>query len=462
MATQIAEPNDIPSGSITDETANNYEILVYQKAQDNAGIKRMAIAGWKTYLNYDSGKTGRLASFIGVDPDYHWDDPTAGDYSGTKVTQRIQALSDKIGLNTEPAVVTETLLDKVTTLQNEVETTDTGLLDRVTNIEDTIGTPSGGSGTLTSRITALETTVDGDGSVEGLVTKVGTNTTNISSIEDQIGDVSTPGTIIADINKNATDISTINTTLGDGTTAGVLKDISDLQGTVGDSTSGLVKQVNKNTTDISDLKQTVSTVYNYQGNVTGVDDPANTTKITVNGNLINLSDLKTGYTYNVSPTSGDSITMTINGTQRAYTKGANIAWVGGSTNDFDELGTTINVSDYENLKQDVQDLTGVVTVLSTKFHSESIPASGSWDSATKLNNKPGVYQISATSTTGSPSCCCFIVMINSSGYSITPAPIADLSTNFSTYFSIDSNTYNLSLTNTSVPRKISYIKIGEV
>ena len=461
MAAQIAEPNDIPSGSITDETADNYELLVYQRAADDAGIKRMAIAGWKTYLNYDSGKTGRLASFIGVDSDYHWDDPTAGDYTGTQVTQRIQALADKVGLDTTPAVVTETLLDKVTTLQGEVETTSTGLLDRVTDIENTIGNNTGG--TLSGRITALETTVDGTGSVEGLVAKVGTNTSNISTIQGQIGDTSTSGTMLYDINKNATDITTINTTLGDGTTSGALKDISDLQNTVGDSTSGLVQQVNTNTNDITTLKQTVSTVYNYQGNITGVDNYNNTTKIIVNGNPIDLSDLETGYTYNINPAAPDtSIIMTINGVQRSYAKGANIAWVGDTTNDFDELGTAINVDDYEHLQQDVQNLTGTVTVLSSKFYTEIVASNGTWESSVKLNNKPGVYQFSLTSTAGQPSCCCFIIMISSLGYSLTPNVIADLSSNFSTYFTIDPNNYNLTLTPVASQRKISYIKIGEV
>ena len=451
MATQIAEPNDIPSGSITDETANNYEILVYQKAQDNAGIKRMAIAGWKTYLNYDSGKTGRLASFIGVDPDYHWDDPTAGDYSGTKVTQRIQALSDKIGLNTEPAVVTETLLEKVETLQGEVETSSTGLLDRVTDIETTIGTPSGGSGTLTSRITALETTVDGTG---GLVETVGdANSGLVKTVTDHGTDIST---LQGDVTNIQTDVGNLQ-----GDVGALQTDVGNLETTVGDASSGLVQQVNTNTTDIDNLKSAVGSAYKYIGNVTAVDNSSNTTAIYVDGTLTPLTDLNNSEVFNVNPTApATDITMTINGVSRTYQKGANIAW-SDTISDFDELGTAIDVTKLDHLEQQVNGLIPQVTALSNRFQTDTIQSGGSWSSTSYLNQKSGTYLFTSTESQGlGVAMCSFIIAVNTSGQSLMSTPI-DLSANFSSYFSIDANNV-LSAINVNAQRKISYVKIGNV
>lgn len=281
MAVTIAEPNDISSGSITPETENFYEILVYQKAADNAGIKRMAIAGWKNYLNFNSHKVNNLERFISVDDGYAWDTDADVPYSGVPITERIQGLADKIGVTAEPGAGFPTILPRLEQLEDYVkdgwddESSGTtvhveGLLDRTTNceshieeLEDAIGggaTP--GPGTLTGRIDALENTVgDNDSglvkdvttlkdevenSTTGLIKKVTDNTTDISTLKTTVGNNSSG--LVKDVND-------INTKLGSGTTTTLISDVTTLKedvetpttglkDVVGDSESGLVKDVN--------------------------------------------------------------------------------------------------------------------------------------------------------------------------------------------------------------------------
>lgn len=455
MATQIAEPNDLPSGTITDDNAQNFELLVYQKAQDSAGIKRMGIADWKTYINYDSQKAERLASFVGVDPDYHWDDPTSPMYDGNTVTNRIDTLSTKLGINYDPAAeFTPNLLSRVTTLQTEVETAGTGLIDKVSVLENAVGVPYSGD-SLSARVSSLEGTV-GD-STDGLVHDVQTNTSNISDLQTTVGN-------------QGTDITNLQTTVGDSSSGLIQQvnanttDIGNLQTTIGNASSGLVQQVNTNTTDISNIKSTIGSAYVYKGNVTGVDDKDNTTAIIVSGKSqpIPLTDLENAWVYNITPTSpSTTLKMTINGVARTYEKGANIAWVE-NISDFDELGTAIDVTKVEQLETKVNNLDKTVTILSNKFKTDSISSGGTWESTTVLNQKPGVYMFSSVQQQGlNQECCCFILMISSNGTALSLTPI-ELSSNFSNYFTIDGSTLVLSAINVTSSRRISYVKIGEV
>ena len=67
MAAEIAEPQDLPSGSITPETEDYFKILVYQQAQDNAGIKQLGLGEWKNYLGFNSHKVNNVANYVGID-----------------------------------------------------------------------------------------------------------------------------------------------------------------------------------------------------------------------------------------------------------------------------------------------------------------------------------------------------------------------------------------------------------
>lgn len=288
MAVEIQEPNDLPPNAITDENADRYEVLVYEKSPDVAGVKRLAIAGWKDYLGFNTHKVNNVASYLGMPVDYPWDsnhdvpypDPTNHKFT---VSDQIKNLSDKLGISTEPQTPFDPVYPRLQTLESQVQTSGTGLIDEmaqakidIQSLADEIGSGSGTGTTLTGRITALENTVNTP--TTGLVDKV-------TAIENDIGDSTTTGTIKNDIHTlrtdvdalnttvndpntglvkvvgdNTTSISNIDTVLGDGTTSGLIKDVADnktaittLENTVGDSTNGLVKNVNDNTASISNI-----------------------------------------------------------------------------------------------------------------------------------------------------------------------------------------------------------------
>ena len=65
MATIIAEPADLGVGELNPSTENYFRVLVYKMAQDDAGIKTLGLADWKTYLNYNGVAVDNVATFIG-------------------------------------------------------------------------------------------------------------------------------------------------------------------------------------------------------------------------------------------------------------------------------------------------------------------------------------------------------------------------------------------------------------
>ena len=75
MAVEIQEPNDLPPNAITDDNADHFEILVYEQSQDVAGIKRLGIAGWKTYLGFNTHKVNNVANYLGIPNEFPWDSP---------------------------------------------------------------------------------------------------------------------------------------------------------------------------------------------------------------------------------------------------------------------------------------------------------------------------------------------------------------------------------------------------
>ena len=364
MSVEIQEPNDIPGGSLTPATEDNYEILVYQKSEDAAGIKRMAISGWKDYLGFNSHKVNNVASYVGMPSDYPWNEDSDIPYEGTTVTNQINTLATKLGISQEPGTF-DPLYPRFQTVEDEVngtgEPASGGLMQRMSqaetdiqSIEEEIGSSGGGSGSLTSRINALEITVGG--STSGLVK-------DVADINTEIGDEGTSGSIKGRIKVNENNIAS-NTT-----------DIGNLQATVGDSSSGLVKQVR-------DLE---SKVYRFSGSIINVDDPDNTTAIILSDNTqINIEDLENGQVFDINPISENSIKMTINSTSKTYSKGNNIAWtvLKDGTGYFDELGMNIDIEQLNNLQTDVNEL-------KSYFVSETIDKT--WTSA---NIRSGIYQFS--------------------------------------------------------------------
>ena len=76
---------------------------------------------------------------------------------------------------------------------------------------------------------------------------------DVADLQTTVGD-NTAG-LVKDVADNASDISALQTTVGDNT-AGLVKDVADLQTTVGDASSGLVK-------DVADLQTAASTTKGF-------------------------------------------------------------------------------------------------------------------------------------------------------------------------------------------------------
>ena len=433
MAVEIQEPNDIPGGSLTPATEDNYEILVYQKSEDAAGIKRMAISGWKDYLGFNSHKVNNVASYVGMPSDYPWNEDSDIPYERTTVTNQIDTLATKLGISQEPGTF-DPLYPRFQTVEDEVngtgEPASGGLMQRMSqaetdiqSIEEEIGSSGGSSGSLTSRINALETTVGG--STSGLVK-------GVADINTEIGDDGTSGSIKGRIKVNEDNI-TSNTT-----------DIGNLQATVGDSNSGLVKQVR-------DLE---SKVYRFSGSIINVDDPDNTTAIILSDNTqINIEDLENGQVFDINPVSENSIKMTINSTSKTYSKGNNIAWTvpEGKTGYFDELGMNIDIEQLNNLQTDVNEL---------KSYFQTIDIDSSWTSASIPS---GIYQFSSVfGPAAGKALSIFMLSFDNRGSSLTTEPV-DVSGNFNSHWEIDVNdTGCLKPKPFTGSRKLSIHRIGEV
>lgn len=450
MAVEIQEPNDIPGGSLTPATEDNYEILVYQKSEDAAGIKRMVISGWKDYLGFNSHKVNNVASYVGMPSDYPWNEDSDIPYEGTTVTNQIDTLATKLGISQEPGTF-DPLYPRFQTVEDEVngtgEPASGGLMQRMSqaetdiqSIEEEIGSSGGGSGSLTSRIDALETTVGG--STSGLVK-------GVADINTEIGDEDTVDSIKGrikvnedNITSNTTNINTINETLdGDGTNPGLKAQVNTLDNDVNDPANGLKKQV-------EELK---SNVYQYQGNITAVTGDNPTTEITVDDDTpitVDVDNLKNGWVFNIDPSNPTLDSLTINGEK--FNRGENVAIVNnGTTIKFDKLGANIDI-------KKVNELDTRVTELESYF--ETVTIDSSW---TSENIPNGIYQFSCITSPLSGNTLIVFILSFIDGKSQTESPI-DISNNFTNYWELDNDTRYLKPKSFTGSRKLSIHKIGEI
>ena len=557
MSVEIQEPNDLPPNSITDENADRYEILVYEKSPDVAGIKRLAIAGWKDYMAFNTHKVNNVASYLGMPTDYAWDsdhdipypDPANHKFA---LSDQVKNLSDKLGISTEPQTPFNPVYPRLQALETDVNATNTGLKDRMTKAEtdisslaDEIGSSTGTGTTLTERISALETTVDTPNtglrdrvtSIEnvigtdstagtiknnivllrddvnalqttvndpnnGLVKKVGDNTTDITSLQTVVGD--SAGGLVKNVTDNTTAISNINTVVGDSTsglvkdvetlqtvvgdsTSGLVKDVETLQTVVGDSAGGLVKDVDDNATDISningilgdgttdglrktvnDLNTTVndpndglvkrvdnleSEVFRFSGSITAVDNPDDTTAITVNGSSISLSALKNGQVFDINPAGvvpDAKIKMTINGVSKEYSRGQNVVWVEPESGlpYFDELAANIDVEE--------------VNKIAARYGSRSIAANTSYD-ISDWHLPSGVYQFTLCATSGLLRNVSIVIVpiLDSSVAIVDETGIVKITPdNFATYWEFTAG--SLFVKSSAGLKSLTFTKIGEL
>lgn len=156
------------------------------------------------------------------------------------------------------------------------------IITDVNALKAAVGTGTGTDGTtLAGRVTALETTVNGAGEVVGLVAKVSTNASEISTlktvtipgvntiatdaqtrvgvVEGKVTTLETDvGTLKTDMGKAQTDITDLEGLVGTTADLGLRGDVKALKTTVGDDSSGLVKDVADNQAAITRIDDSIA------------------------------------------------------------------------------------------------------------------------------------------------------------------------------------------------------------
>ena len=230
MGTPIQEPNDIPSGEITDENAGNYAVVVYKKDNDGAGLKKLGLAPWKQFLGFNSHKVTNVATWVGV-PEQYYDVDTDQDPPSQTLVERLNQLRDNSGVSDQPQ-----------------ESGFIPLNTRVGTLEDTVGTPTSG-GVL-------------DGTT--VCAKIEENSGDISDIETFLGDSSSvPGSDnvsgrLQDVEGKVSNLQTEVETTGTGLLARATA-IESILGTPSSSSvivpgaNSVCQQVEHNTGEIEEL-----------------------------------------------------------------------------------------------------------------------------------------------------------------------------------------------------------------
>ena len=430
MATEIAEPADLPPGAIDDTTATRYRMIVYQQAQDDAGIKTLGLADWKNYLNFNGVAVDNVATFVGIDVnEYNYRATTLQPLPAgvLNIVSRIANLVANTGVPDTPQTGYTTLTDRASTLEDYVKNgwTDTsgttpvsydGLLTRTLNAEseidelwENVGGGTSPSSTLTSRVQALETTV-GD-SNSGLVQDTNTLKTEmgagydqtkgdvsirLNTLETNVGTEESGGTaatgIFARLKTLDNDLGTNGYDLTNkGTVSARLDRIEEVEGVPSNYD---VSTQHTLLSRIETVESVAGAAYTYKGTIASVvnDGSTVTEKLVLeNGDEIVLADMgagQNGNIFNIGPTPGSFLEIIFPvGVTTKYQKGANIAWVWDadtSTGRFDELGSSIDIqnieTDIQNLQEDVQDLQTDVNNLKAKFKNNGSSPSSVWDS----------------------------------------------------------------------------------
>lgn len=162
------------------------------------------------------------------------------------------------------------------------------IITDVNALKAAVGTGTDGT-TLAGRVTALETTVNGAGEVVGLVAKVSTNASEISTLKTETipavrataadaqtrvgvveGKVATletdVGKLKTDMGKAQTDITDLEGLVGTTADLGLRGDVKALKSTVGDGSSGLVKDVADNKGAIASINGEISALKTADSN----------------------------------------------------------------------------------------------------------------------------------------------------------------------------------------------------
>lgn len=237
----------------------------YTKNQIDSKLGTLA-SGYNDFASWISAintSLGNLSTIVG----------NGSGISGTDLTASVAALESLVGPSTDFVVPSdfqgygiETIGDAVTQLLESVGAWSTSMKgsigDAVDNATDAIGYD--------------DDEPDADGSIYARIAQnaadIATNASDISTLNGVVGD-SNAGLVkdvedlqtavgdansglIKDVADNATAIGSLETTVGDSN-SGLVKDVADLKTTVGDATSGLVKSVADNASSISTLNTAV-------------------------------------------------------------------------------------------------------------------------------------------------------------------------------------------------------------
>ena len=203
--------------------------------------------------------------------------------------------------------------------------------------------------------------------VDGKLTSI--NTT-LNTLDNQINDTNTG--LVKQVNDNTSDITTMKTTIGD-TNTGLVKQVNDnttnitnMKTTIGDTNNGLVKQVNDNTSDITNMKTTIGDTNNgliKQVNTLDnqINDANNGLIKQVNDNTSDITNMKTtiGDTNTGLVKQVNTLDNQINDTNTGLVKQVN-----DNTSDITNMKTTIGDTNNGLIKQ-VNDNTSDITNMKT-------------------------------------------------------------------------------------------------
>ena len=149
-----------------------------------------------------------------------------------------------------------TLDGKFTALNNTVTAPTDGLVDKVAKLEEQVGI-SGDDDSLATRVTQLESDLNtATTGIKARLTATETVATNAKNAAAANAE---------NITTNANNITSLQNTVGNST-SGLVKKVSDLEDVVGDANSGLVKQVNTNKADIATNKTDIISLKSTVGN----------------------------------------------------------------------------------------------------------------------------------------------------------------------------------------------------
>lgn len=495
MGTQIMEPNEIDAAEITDATAENFSVICYKKSQTGAGLHQLGFAPWKRFFNYNGFKVDNIAHLCGFtsdqyDKNYEIDPLPAED----TVVGKLQAIADNAGVSLTPSS-SPSLNTRLTNAETTIGDSNSGLVkgvadnaNEITNLWLAVGgeVSPGGQG-LSQRVEAAEGNItdlqervigtEAEGFHDGLEYKVGDTTHGL------IKDVNTLQSEVEDSSNGLlTRVTGIETTLnGEAPNKGLIEKVDTLNGTIYGTTGtdGLAGQVATNTSDISDLKTKISSAYKVKGDVTQAkatewedNDYAGYASME-NGSVWNVNS-QSAYTYVIFQIPVQPSDPSYPAEQITINNGENILWVKTESDPkylygyFDKLSTTVVDERIPTIEANVSDLQQTVDGTGHQDGLVDKVAQLESNTATVHIDNPGVETWSSSNETGmyvvtglnsGSVLLAFIIFLNNGRLNTTTGIVPLVpSSNYTDLFTVDSTTYYM--TTNPLAQRFNITKIG--